>query len=262
MRGRLALLVVTGAVTGVLAAGCSSQGTVGSGTGNGSGSTATATSPSSASGSGPASGSGSGSAPASASGSGSAPQSGGGQLPGEDATVVVGVGKVKVTIYEDYRCPPCKAVHDQLQPVISAKLGAGGIQVEYHAVDMVDHNAGGTGSLAAANAVSCAFQAAKFQPYREALFAAQPDEATDAFAQPDKLISIAKTIPGLDSPAFESCVISKPFAGSIESTYAAQFASNKITGVPAVFINGTQWSVPSSGDLATAFTQALAAAGA
>ncbi|MBS2537913.1 thioredoxin domain-containing protein [Catenulispora sp. NF23] len=209
-----------------------------------------------------------GSAPAtspssgSGSGSGSAPPSGGGQLPGEDATVVVGVGKVKVTIYEDYRCPPCKAVHDQLQPVISAKLGSGGIQVEYHAVDVVDHTAGGTGSLAAANAVSCAFQAAKFQPYREALFAAQPDEVTDAFAQPDKLISIAKTIPGLDSPAFESCVISKPFAGSIESTYAAQFASNKITGVPAVFINGAQWSVPSSGDLATAFTQALAAAGA
>jgi protein-disulfide isomerase len=238
-------------ISGVLAAGCSSQGTVGAGTG----STSPAAPPVTHS-------STSASAPSTspASPSSSAP-SGGGQLPGEDATVVVGVGKVKVTIYEDYRCPPCKAVHDQLQPVLSAKLGTGTIQVEYHAVDVVDHGSGGTGSLAAANAVSCAFQAAKFQPYREALFAAQPDEATDAFAQPDKLIGIAKTVPGLDTPEFDSCVLTKPFAASIENTYAAQFASNKITGVPAVFINGAQWSVPSSGDLATAFTQALAAAG-
>lgn len=182
-------------------------------------------------------------------------------MPGEDATVVVGVGKVKVTIYEDYRCPPCKAVHDQLQPVLSAKLGTGGIQVEYHAVDLVDHSGNGKGSLAAANAASCAFQASKFQPYRDALFAAQPDETDDAFAQPAKLIAVAQTVPGLDSPAFEDCVRAQPYAGSIESTYTAQFASNKMQGVPAVLINGTQWTVPSSGDLATAFKQALAAAG-
>ena len=183
-------------------------------------------------------------------------------MPGEDATVVVGVGKVKVTVYEDYRCPPCKAVHDQLQPVINAKLAAASIQVEYHAVDLIDHSTGGKGSLAAADAASCAFQAAKFQPYREALFAAQPDESDDAFAQPAKLIGIAQTIPGLDSPTFEACVRTQPFAGSIENTYATQFASNKMPGVPAVLINGTQWTVPSSGDLKTAFTQALAAAGA
>ena len=187
---------------------------------------------------------------------------GGGALPGEDATVVVGTGKVRVTLYEDYRCPPCKAVHDQLQPVVNAKLAAGGIQVEYHAVDLVDHTTGGKGSLAAANAASCAFQAAKFQPYREALFAAQPDETDDAFADPAKLISVAQSIPGLDSPTFEDCVRTQPFAGSIENTYTAQFASNKMPGVPAVLINGTQWPVPSSGDLRTAFTQALAAAGA
>lgn len=176
--------------------------------------------------------------------------------------MVVGVGKVKITIYEDYRCPSCKAVHDQIQPVVSAKLGAGAVQVEYHAVDLVDHTSGGKGSLAAGNAASCAFKSAKFQPYRDALFAAQPDEASDLFADPAKLIGIAKTIPGLDSPGFEDCVATQPFAGSIESTYTAQVSSNKLVGVPAVFINGTQWSVPSSGDLATAFTQALAAAGA
>jgi protein-disulfide isomerase len=253
MRGRLALLILTGA----LLTGCSSQGTVGVGSGTHSAPPANTDSPAAPSSDSPATGPASASSP-----SDSGSPSGGGVLPGEDATVVVGVGKTKVTIYEDYRCSPCKAVHDQLQPVISAKLGAGAIQVEYHAVDLVDHSNGGKGSLAAANAASCAFQAAKFQPYRDALFAAQPDEANDAFSQPDKLIEVAKTVPGLDSPAFEDCVHSQPYASSIESTYAAQFGSGKMNGTPTVLINGTQWNVPSSGDLRAAFTQALAAAGA
>lgn len=252
MRGRLSLLILTGA----LLAGCSSQGVVGAasspaGAGSHSGASSTSGAPGSDA---PTSGT---------SASGSAAPTGGGTVPGEDATVIVGTGKVKVTLYEDFRCPPCKVVHDQLQPVLNAKLAGGQIQVEYHAVDMVDHSTNGKGSLAAANAASCAFQAAKFQPYREALFAAQPaDENDDAFADPAKLISVAQTVQGLDSPAFEACVRAQPFAGSIENTYTTEFASNKMQGVPAVLINGTQWPVPSSGNLATAFTQALAAAGA
>jgi protein-disulfide isomerase len=193
-----------------------------------------------------------------ASSSASAP----GSVPGKDATVVVGVGKVRVVIYEDYRCPMCKQVHDQIQPVISAKLGAGSIKVEFHAVDLIDHNTGGKGSLAAGNAASCALPAFKFQPYREALYAAQPSESDDAFADPNELISVAKTVSGLDSPTFEDCVRTQPYGGSIESMYAAQYGSGKLNGVPTVFINGTQWIAPSSGGLAASFTQALAAAGA
>ncbi|WP_370370847.1 DsbA family protein [Catenulispora sp. GP43] len=185
-----------------------------------------------------------------------------GAVAGKDATVVIGVGTVRVVIYEDYRCPICKTVHDQIQPVLNTKLAAGSIKVEFHAIDLIDHSAGGKGSLAAGNAASCALPAFKFQPYREALFAAQPSETDDAFADPNELITIAKTVSGLDSPTFEDCVRAQPYAGSIESTYAAEFGSGKLVGVPSVFVNGTQWKVPSSGDVAASFTQALAAAGA
>ena len=197
-----------------------------------------------------------------ASGPASASTSGPGSVPGRDATVIVGVGKVRVLIYEDYRCPVCKHVHDQIQPVISAKLGAGSIKVEFHAVDLIDHSAGGKGSLAAGNAASCALQAFKFQPYREALFAAQPNESTDAFADPNELISVAKTVSGLDSATFEDCVRTQPYAASIDGTYAVEYGSGKLAGVPAVFVNGTQWTAPTSGDVAASFSQALAAAGA
>lgn len=173
--------------------------------------------------------------------------------------MVVGVGKTKVTIYEDYRCPPCKDIHDKIQPALAAALSASAIQIEYHAITLVDHTSGGKGSLAAANAASCAFRAGKFQPYREALFTGQPAEADDAYAQPDKLISVAKTIDGLDTPAFEDCVRNQPYAGSIQSTYDSTIGANKFPGVPAIFINGKQWQIPTSGDLAGAFTQAVQA---
>lgn len=294
-------------LSGVLMAGCASQGTTnigaGSGTGTEAGSatgsrsgsdTGVGTDPATGPGAGVAVSSGAGSgiggasgaapsgahsgatgtasssaaghtsaAPSSgASGPASASASGPGSVAGKDATVIVGVGKVRVVVYEDYRCPVCKQVHDQIQPVISSKLGAGSIKVEFHAVDLIDHNTGGKGSVAAGNAASCALQAFKFQPYREALFAAQPSESTDAFADPNELISIAKTVSGLDSPTFEDCVRTQPYGASIDSTYAAEYGSGKLVGVPSVSINGTQWNVPTSGDVAASFTQALAAAGA
>ncbi|MEY9860503.1 protein-disulfide isomerase [Catenulispora sp. GAS73] len=292
-------------LSGVLMAGCASQGTTNRGAGSGTGTeagSATGSRSGSDTGAGtdPATGPGAGVAVSSGAGSGiggasgaapsgahsgatgtassaaaghtsaapssgastSASASGPGSVAGKDATVIVGVGKVRVVIYEDYRCPVCKQVHDQIQPVISSKLGAGSIKVEFHAVDLIDHNTGGKGSLAAGNAASCALQAFKFQPYREALFAAQPSESTDAFADPNELISIAKTVSGLDSPTFEDCVRTQPYGASIDSTYAAEYGSGKLVGVPSVFINGTQWNVPTSGGMATSFTQALAAAGA
>lgn len=177
---------------------------------------------------------------------------------------MVGAGKVTITVYEDYRCPVCKMFHDQVQPTISAALAAGTVKIEYHAVNLIDYNAGGKGSLLAANAASCAAKAAKaakFQLYRDALFAAQPPESDDRFARPDKLISIAQSVPGLDSAAFEGCVREQPFAGSIQSTYDATFGAGKFVGTPTIFLNGAQWAVPISGDMVGSFKQALIRAG-
>ena len=178
--------------------------------------------------------------------------------PGKDATVVVGNGKITVTVYEDFRCPPCKNLDTQLQPILKSKLAAGAIKVEYHAVTIVDHSTDGHGSLAAANAASCANAAGQFQAYHDALFAAQPQETDDTFAQPDKLIAIAQGVSGLDSPTFESCVHDQPYAKSVKHANDS-FA---FPGVPAILINGKQWMAPPTGDAAAPFTQALAAAGA
>lgn len=235
-------------LSGALMAGCSSSGTVGPGTNPVSGKDTQSA------GSAPAGGSSKASSPAS---SGSVPATG-----GLEASVVIGTGAVPVTVYEDYRCPPCQQVHDKVQPVLDAAVAAGKVKVTYHAVNLVDSKDDGKGSLAAANAASCAFKAGKFQPYHDALFAAQPDEKDDAFADPGKLITIAKTVPGLDSPDFEACVHTQPYAGSIKSTFTAISADPVFQGTPTILVNGRRWQVPSSPDqVAPSLTQALNQAG-
>lgn len=237
MRGRLTLLILSGA----LLAGCTSTGTVGSGPGVDAGK-----------------GTKSGAPATPAHSSASKPVTGAGPLPGADAAVMIGTGPLAVTVYEDYRCPACKSLHDKIQPVLKNAIGANKIKVEFHAVDLIDHNRGGKGSLAAANAVSCAYQLKNFQAYRDALFAAQPAEADDLFAQPDQLIAVAKTVKGLDRPSFEDCVRNQPFADSIEATYKSAIAGSKYNGVPVILINGKRWQPPTAEDqIVPSFTQAL-----
>ncbi|GAA2025387.1 hypothetical protein GCM10009839_24340 [Catenulispora yoronensis] len=206
----------------------------------------------------------SGSAPASAPGTSGGTGSSGatGSQPAADAAVVLGTGKTSVTIYHDYRCGPCREVHERLDPAVAAALSAGTIKLDVHAVNLIDRNAGGTGSLAAGNAASCAAKAGKFQAYSAQLFAAQPKtEDDDAFAVPSYLIGLAKGVPDLDSPAFESCVRTQPYAASIKSTYDATLGAGKYDGVPTILINGVKWQVPTTGDIAAAFTDAVAKAG-
>lgn len=227
-------------VTGVLLAGCSSSGTTDGGKTPGPG---------------PATDS-----KLAADTRSSAPPETAGSATGEDATVVIGTGKTVVTIYEDFRCPQCKAFHDQIKPAMMAAQGANQLKVVFHEVDLVDRTGGGKGSLMAANAAACAFRTANFQLYRDALFAAQPAENDDSFAQPDKLISLAHDIKGLDNTSFENCVKTTPYAASIKSMYDSTLGAGKFNGVPALFINDTQWQIPTSGDVAGALTQALQAA--
>ncbi|NUP47776.1 MAG: thioredoxin domain-containing protein [Catenulispora sp.] len=244
MRRRISLLILSAA----LLAGCSSSGTVGAGTGAAPGNDTRSAGPA------PAGGSSTASSPTP---SGSVPATG-----GLESSVVIGTGAIPVTVYEDYRCPPCKQIHDRIQPVLDQAVAAGKVKVTYHALNLVDHGGEGKGSLAAANAASCAFKAGKFQPYHDALFAAQPDESDDAFADPATLITIAKTIPGLDSPDFETCVTTQPYAGSIKSTFAAISADPVFQGTPTILINGRKWQTPSSPDqAASSFTKALDQAG-
>jgi protein-disulfide isomerase len=171
--------------------------------------------------------------------------------------------KVDLTIYEDYRCPICKLAESELESVYKPLAEAGKIQVLYHSVNLIDRNDGGTGSIRAGSAAACAQTAGKFEPYHDVLYANQPDETDDAFGSTGTLTSLAKQVPGLDTPAFDSCVDATRYG----SWVVANFNSlSKILGgsvaTPYYAINGKQYMISGASVAAaqTAFAGALDAA--
>lgn len=178
--------------------------------------------------------------------------------------------KVTLTIYEDFRCPFCKEAESMFGPIYTSYAQAGKINVLYHIVNLIDRNDGGTGSIQAGSAAGCAQDVgnAKFKAYHDVLYANQPNESDDAFSSNATLISLAKQVPGLDSPAFEACVNSGKYQPWVNKNYdALSTAEGGNVSTPDYLINGqpfeltTQPAATQEADFTNALNKAIAAAG-
>ncbi|MEV5436325.1 thioredoxin domain-containing protein [Streptomyces sp. NPDC052682] len=159
---------------------------------------------------------------------------------GKDA-LAIPVGKesapATLTVWEDFRCPACKAFEQAYRPVIHELTDAGQLKVEYHLVRLIDGNLGGTGSRTAANAAACAQDAGKFAAYHDVLFDNQPQEVDDAYAKNDKLLELAGKVDGLDTPAFRRCVKNGTHDSWVDKSHAA-FGKGGFSGTPTVLFDG------------------------
>lgn len=197
--------------------------------------------------------------------------SGSARLPqAADAVVTVGPAsaKTKVVLYEDYRCPVCKEVNGAISATLERAAAAGTIQVQYRPTNLIDRDLpdGGNGSLVAGNAVHCAADHGDFSAYRTAVYANQPSEQNDTFQSPQQLIALARTIPGLDTPAFEKCVNDQPYAAAIGRNYDTAMNTEHCAGMPCLIVDGQQWTSQGSTNqgsgvaVETWLTQKIAAA--
>jgi protein-disulfide isomerase len=143
-----------------------------------------------------------------------------------------------VTIYEDPRCPACDQFETGMKTTINRLLAQGKIQIQYHIASFIDRHDGGKGSKNAANALACAQNTGRFHDYHDVLYANQPDETNDAWADKSLLIGLAKQVPGLDSPNFEACVNSNSY-GSWVTAVQADFDKSGFNSTPTVLLNGT-----------------------
>ena len=204
-------------------------------------------------------------APAAAVGPGSlAIPFGGGSAP-SSPTSPVAPARVVLTVYEDFRCPYCQLAESMFESTYKSYALAGKIQVQYHLVDLIDRNLGGTGSLRAGNAGACAQDAGpgKFAALHDLLYANQPDENDDAYGSDAALISLAKQVPGLDGPAFEACVNGDVHGSWVKKNYASlSTVLNGSVATPYYAINGKQYKLTGQPAAAqqTAFRAALDAA--
>src|SRR5690606_37988999 len=142
-----------------------------------------------------------------------------------------------LTVWEDFRCPACKSFETAYGPTIHELTDAGELKVEYHLVTLIDGNMGGTGSRASANAAACAQDAGKSTAYHDVLFANQPPETDDAFADDGKLIELAGKVEGLDTPAFRSCVEDGTHNSWVVKSNEA-FQKGDFSGTPTVLLDG------------------------
>ncbi|WP_166023164.1 DsbA family protein [Streptomyces chilikensis] len=142
-----------------------------------------------------------------------------------------------LVIWEDFRCPACKAFETAYRSTINELTGAGSLKAEYHLVTLIDGNLGGSGSLRSANAAACAQDAGKFPAYHDVLFDNQPAETDDALADNGKLIELAGKVQGLDTPAFRTCVNEGTHDSWVRDSDEA-FRAGDFSGTPTVLLNG------------------------
>ncbi|MFF0276431.1 MULTISPECIES: DsbA family protein [unclassified Streptomyces] len=159
----------------------------------------------------------------------------------EDGKPAVPTGKSDapstLAIWEDFRCPACAQFENAFRDTIHELEAAGAIRTEYHLATLIDGNMGGSGSLRAANAAACAQDAGKFTAYHDTLYINQPQETDDAFGDNAKLIELAAKVPGLDTPAFRSCVNDGTHDTWVAKSNEA-FRNGGFGGTPSVLLNG------------------------
>lgn len=152
--------------------------------------------------------------------------------------------KVTLAIYEDFRCPYCRMAESTFESTYKAYAQAGKITVQYHLVDLLDRNLGGTGSIRAGNAGACAQDAGKFEAFHDVLYADQPAETDDAYGSNAAVFSLADQVPGLDTPAFRACVNAGTHGSWVERNYdSLDKLLNGSVATPYYAIDGTQYKM-------------------
>ncbi len=162
-----------------------------------------------------------------------------GSVEGDKPAIPTGKADAPSTlaIWEDFRCPACAQFENVMRDAIHELEASGALKAEYHLATLIDGNMGGSGSLRAANAAACAQDAGKFTAYHDTLYINQPSETDDAFGNNAKLIELAAKVPGLDTPAFRSCVEDGTHDSWVAKSNEA-FQKGGFRGTPSVLLNG------------------------
>ena len=154
--------------------------------------------------------------------------------------------KVTMTVFEDVRCPFCDIFELGARDTYKKYVDAGEVKIYFHLVKLIDENdqssgENASGSRNGGSALACAQNAGLFDEYHDVLYDNQPVETTDPWSSTSALITLAKKVPGLDTPTFESCVNKITYGGFVDQNWA-DFNTLKLSGTPTVEINGTALS--------------------
>ncbi|MFE2910258.1 DsbA family protein [Kitasatospora indigofera] len=155
-------------------------------------------------------------------------------------------------VYEDFRCPYCEQLETTDGPTMQAMADNGTYKIEYHLATFLDKGLGGKGSRTALAAAGAALNEGvdKFKAFHDVLYANQPDERDDAFADTGHLLDLAGKVPGLKTDAFVKAVQDGTYAPWAAEVSKA-FDNSGVTGTPTVNLDGKKLEVFSNGAAVT-----------
>lgn len=178
------------------------------------------------------------------------------------------VSKPVLDLYEDFRCPICKAYEANLGSKIRVLAASGKASVVYHSLTFLDStnlNVAGAppkSSTRAANAAACAQDQGKFPDYHGTVYLNQSATEGAGFTD-DQLIGFGKEAGVTDMTTFTQCVKDEQYIGFLTQV-AAEADTRQVTGTPTFFVAGKMLSFTSAkswDDIMKIITDAIAAAG-
>ncbi|MFD0277690.1 DsbA family protein [Kitasatospora sp. NPDC127111] len=170
---------------------------------------------------------------------------------GADGTVIT-YGRADaphtLEIYEDFRCPYCGQLETTDGGTIQQLADAGTYKIEYHLATFLDQGLGGSGSRTALAAAGAALNEGvdKFKQFHDVLYAHQPDEREDGFADVNRLLDLAGQVPGLKTDAFVKAVQDGTYVPWADQVNKA-FDRSGVTGTPTVRLDGKKLEVFADG---------------
>jgi protein-disulfide isomerase len=173
---------------------------------------------------------------------------------GTNGTVItLGDASNKNTVeeWEDMRCPYCAAYEQESGAAVLQGVKDGKYKIVLHMGTFLDQN-GGVGSKQALSALGAALNVSPdaFEQFHTLLYskAVHPDENTDTFGDPAKLISIAQKVPALKgNKKFSDAVTNGTYdkwALDTSDVFEKNYLDTKaISGTPTVHVNGKNLNV-------------------
>ena len=170
-----------------------------------------------------------------------------GSLTAANATVANGVvfGKpaaATVDIWEDFQCPNCLHLEEQLHSTLDSDVRANRVQARFHPIAILDSSSNNNYSSRAANAALCASDISvdTFVAYHNYLFQANIQPAEGAGGRTNTLLdSYAGKIgiKGAQLTTFDQCVAQQKHKALVQAM-TDRASQQGIVGTPTVKVNG------------------------
>ncbi len=142
-----------------------------------------------------------------------------------------------IDIYEDFQCPICKMLEENVGPTIQQLADGGQAKVVYHIMSFLDTNLRNDSSVRATNAAGCAQDQGAFVDYHKQVFENQPATEGDGYTD-EQLLTFGENAGVPDMGRFEECLKNDTFGGWVDRVERLG-EDAQISGTPTVLVNGT-----------------------